>query len=506
MGYLLGLDLGTSSLKALLVDEAGRTVGTGSAEYPILHPQPDYAEQDPGDWQRAAAVAAHQALAGLGDAAKYLRAIGVSGQMHGTVLLDASGQLLAPAVIWPDRRSQRQVQEISELIGAGRLIDLTGSPMAAGFQAATLRWMQQQKPALWRRVRHVLPPKDYLRWWLTGELHTDPSDAAGTLLLDARTRDWSSEILTALQIDPHLLPRVKPSLSVAGPLGRAAAAQLGLPPGIPVVVGAADTASSALAAGIVSPDALLMTISTGGQLVLPAMEVRVDRKGRIHTFCSALEPAPNQAGWYQMAATLCAGMAMRWLRDQVFALSAPDAYAQMTAWAESVPLGARGLVFLPYLAGERSPHMDPLARGVFLGLSAGHGRAELVRAVMEGVTLACYDAYQVLAESGAHPVRIVLAGGGARSRLWQHMAADVFNLPVQRLAVAEQSALGAALLAGAGTGLFDALAEAARWTSYDPPVEPDLLHHREYMALLQIFRGVYAKHRDDFARLHDYDH
>nr|MBC8253605.1 xylulokinase [Ardenticatenia bacterium] len=241
--------------------------------------------------------------------------------------------------------------------------------------------------------------------------------------------------------------------------------------------------------------------STGGQLVLQATDVNVDRDGRIHTFCTAFEPASGRAGWYQMAATLSAGMAMRWLRDQVFALQSEDAYAHMTAWAETAPPGARGLLFLPYLVGERSPHMDPSARGLFLGLTVDHGRAELVRAGMEGGTLACYDAYQVLAQLGAAPQRLVMAGGGARSRLWQQIVADVFGLPVQRLAVADQSAMGAALLAGAGIGLFDPDPAALGWTAYDPPVEPDDQRHDCYGSMFGLFRSAYDKHREDFRYL-----
>jgi len=499
--HLLGLDLGTSSIKALLITEAGQIAGSGSAEYPIHHPGPDQAEQDPDDWWRAIAIAVGQSLSVAGGEDVSIAAIGLSGQMHGTVLLDHEGQLLTPAIIWPDRRSQRQVQEITDLVGSQQLIEVTGSPLATGFQAATIRWIQQEQPEVWQHVRSILLPKDYLRWRLTGGLHTDPSDGAGTLLLDARTRDWSSMLLTALDIAPEQLPPVQPSVTVAGRLSPPAGQALGLQAGIPVVIGAADTASSAAGAGITDRETLLLTISTGGQMVLPATDVNVDRDGRIHTFCSAFEPASGRAGWYQMAATLSAGMAMRWLRDQVFALQSEDAYAHMTAWAETAPPGARGLLFLPYLVGERSPHMDPSARGLFLGLTVDHGRAELVRAVMEGVTLACYDAYQVLAQLGAAPQRLVMAGGGARSRLWQQIVADVFGLPVQRLAVADQSAMGAALLAGAGIGLFDPDPAALGWTAYDPPVEPDDQRHDCYGSMFGLFRSAYDKHREDFRYL-----
>lgn len=502
MSYLLGIDLGTSSVKVLLVTGAGQVLGRGSAEYPIHHPHPDQAEQNPEDWWQATTVAVRQALAGT-DTSISIAAIGLSGQMHGTVLLGDRGQLLAPAIIWPDQRSQHQVQEITTLIGAERLIELTGSPVATGFQAATVRWVQQQWPALWQQVRQILVPKDYLRWRLTGRYATDPSDGSGTLLLDVRRRDWAQPLLEALEIDPEKLPSVQASTTVAGELTPQAAEALGLPPGIPVVTGAADTASSALGGGIVQADTLLITISTGGQLLLPAREVRVDRAGRIHTFCGALEPTSGQAGWYQMGAILSAGMALRWLRDQVLGLQNEEAYEQMTAWAAEVPVGARGLLFLPYLVGERTPHMDPQARGIFLGLTLRHGRPELVRAVMEGVTLACYDAYSVLAELGAAPRRVILAGGGARSRLWQQIVADVFNLPVQPLEVTEQSAVGAVLLAGAGIGLFRVDEAARAWASYGGPIEPDGGRHRRYQALLSLFRDAYAKHREDFRQLHD---
>jgi len=498
---LLGIDLGTSSIKALLATESGQVLGRGSAEYPIHRPRPDWAEQHPDDWWRAAVTAVRQALASVQGIQPSVSALGLSGQMHGTILLDGAGRPLAPAIIWPDQRSQRQVQEITRLIGAGRLIELTGSPVATGFQAATVRWVQQERPELWERTRLVMLPKDYLRYLLTGEICTDPSDGSGALLLDVRRRDWSTPVLAALGIDVAQLPPVRPSNAVAGRLKRESAEALGLPAGIPVVIGAADTACGALGAGIVSAQTLLLTISTGGQVLLPASEVRVDRAGRIHTFCGALAPGPNQAGWYQMAATLSAGMALRWLRDQVFGLTGEAAYAQMTSWAKATHPGAGGLLFLPYLVGERTPHMDPRARGLLLGLTASHGRAELVRAVLEGVALACYDAYGVLAELGASPQRIIMAGGGARSQLWRQIVADVFDLPVQRLQAGEQSALGAVLLAGGGVGLFDPGLAAQAWAVYGPPLEPDGRRHTLYQDLLPLFRSAYRKHREDFRQL-----
>ena len=506
---LLGIDLGTSAVKALLTGLDGRVVGAGSAAYPILHPQPGFAEQNPDDWWRAVVAAVRQALANANDDENsdengdenHVAAIGLSGQMHGTVLLGEDGAPLTPAVIWPDQRSAQQVQEITELIGAERLIGITGSPVATGFQAATLRWIQQQRPDLWARIRHVLLPKDYIRWRLTGELASDPSDGSGALLLDVRTRDWSTELLDALEIPRAWLPPVQASASVAGGLLADPAAQLGLPAGATVVTGAADTACSALGAGAVHPGRLLLTISTGGQLILPVETVQVDPRGRIHTFCAALEPGPGLAAWYQMGAVLSAGMALRWLRDNVLGLAGEDAYARMTGWAGAAPPGADGLLFLPYLAGERTPHMDPAARGLFLGLTVQHGRGELVRAVLEGVTFACFDAFQVLAELGPPPDQVILAGGGAKSALWRQIVADVFGRPVRPLQVSEQSALGACALAGLGAGLIDLERIVDGWVAYGAAVEPDAERHAFYGERFALYQEAYRCNRGLFARL-----
>ncbi|MCJ7659671.1 MAG: xylulokinase [Anaerolineales bacterium] len=497
MPHLLGIDLGTSSVKAVLVTEEGHVDGIGSAEYPILQPQPGIAEQNPQEWWLAVIAAVRQAVSAAEENVQ-VQAIGLDGQMHGTVFLDQTAQPLTPAVIWPDQRTGQQVQEITEMVGAQHLIEITGSPIATGFQAATVRWFQQERPDIWGITRWVLLPKDYLRWRLTGQFASDPSDACSTLLLDARTRTWSAELLSALEIDPDKLPPVQTSISVAGKLQPGAAAELGLPAGIPVITGAGDTASSVLGAGVTQPDTLLLNISTGGQLVQPVFDLQLDRAGRIHTFCSALEPGTEQAGWYKLGGILSAGLALRWLRDNVFALQGGQVYERMTALAEGAPLGSNGLIFLPHLVGERTPYMNPNARGMFLGLTLSHSQPEIVRAVMEGVGLAFYHAYGALAGSGVPPRRIVMAGGGARSPLWRKIMADIFDLPVQRLQVVEQSAIGAALLAGAGIGRFDAAAQAQEWAAYDPPVEPLDENHIRYLEMADRFQDAYNAHQDDF--------
>ena len=503
MSLLLGIDIGTSSAKAVLTTPEGRTVGQGAFGYPILRPRPGWAEQDPEDWWQAAVGAVRGACADLISTSQEIAAIGISGQMHGAVLLDTGGRPLAPAIIWPDSRSRRQLQEIEDAVGRDRLIQLVGSLPATGFQAATVRWIQHSRPDLWDATRRVLLPKDYVRYRMVGEYRTDPSDASGTLFLDVRRRAWSEEILAQLSVDPGQLPPVGETTSVAGRLTCCAAKAMGLPEGTPVATGAADTAASALGAGVTSPDVLLVTLSTGGQIVLPVGEARVDPQGRIHTFCAALAPAAGIPGWYQMGAILSAGAALAWLKERVLCLSGDGAYAQMTAWAGEVPAGARGLLFLPYLRGERTPHMDPHAAGLLLGITADHGRAALVRAVMEGVALACYDAYCVLASLGAQPRHIVVAGGGGRSQLWRQMIADVFELPVLQLLGADQSAMGAALLAGGGVGLFEPAERAQRWVGYGTASVPNPASHKTYQRLYVLIQEAYRKHRDDFRALRE---
>ena len=421
--------------------------------------------------------------------------------MHGTVLLDGSGSVLAPAVIWPDSRSSEQVEEITTKIGRERLVESTGSLPATGFQAATVRWMQQNRPEVWDRTRMVLTPKDYVRYRLVGGFRTEPSDASGTLFLDVRRRAWCGEILAELSVDRAQLPPVTEATTVVGTLKHDCAEAMGLRAGMPVVTGAADTAASALGAGALSHDEVLVTLGTGGQVVLPVARPLVDREGRIHTFCAALPISSQALGWYQMGAILSAGMALQWLRDRVFGLPEAGGYAQMLAWAEEAPAGAGGLLFVPYLAGERTPHMDPQAAGLLLGLRIGHGRASLVRAVLEGVALACYDAYHVLVALGAAPRGVIVAGGGGQSRLWRQIVADVFGLPVRHLLGSDQSAIGAAMLAGGGVGLVDPARAARMWPRYGPPVDPDWPRHTLYQQLFGLYQEAYRKHRDDFRTL-----
>jgi len=411
--------------------------------------------------------------------------------MHGTVLVDEDGFPLVNAVIWPDQRSARQVREIAELVGLERIILITGSPAATGFQAATIRWFQQYKPEVWKRVRKILLPKDYLKWRLTGEYCTDPSDASGTLLFDICRRSWSARLLGILEVNINQLPQVIASDAIGGMLSKEAAEALGLSMDIPVVSGAGDVACGLLGAGVTNGNTLLLTISTGGQIALPVAGPLVDAKGRIHTFCSASEPTSDEMGYFQLGAILAAGLSLKWISEQILSDSEHIPYSRLTEWAAKSPPGSNGLIYLPYIAGERTPHMNPEAKGALLGLTIQHGREDMVRAVMEGAAMACFDAYSVLEELDASPGTIVMAGGGARSRLWRQIIADVFNLPVQSPLVREQAAYGAAILAGSGVG-YHCIPQAARqWPAYDVPVEPNPQNHEQYMSLVDIYRSAY---------------
>jgi xylulokinase len=502
---LMGIDLGTSSVKVVAVTLTGTVVGTGSAEYPILSPQSGLAEQQPEAWWQATVHAVKTATSEPGVASQIV-AIGLSGQMHGLVTLDHSEALVGNAIIWPDQRSSVQVRDLTARVGAENLIRIAGSPLATGFAAASLAWLRVEQPQVFNAIANILSPKDYLRWRLTGELAGDPSDGSGALLLDVTRRTWSPELLDVVGVDRATMSPLRPSSAPAGALTHNAASALGLPPATPVATGAADTACGMLGAGVTDPQTLIVNLSTGGQLVLPVLAPKVDLKGRIHTFCSALEPSSGAAAWYHMGATLNVGLAMRWLRDRVLGWSGDDAYDRMTAAAAEVGPGANGLIFLPWLVGERTPHMDSALRASFVGLSLRHGPGHLVRALLEGTTFACLDALRVLQEVSGHPDQVVLAGGGSRSPLWQQIVADIFGVEVRRLLVAEQSAMGAALLAGASVSMLDLLVSTHSWAAKGPPIAPRRSEHEKYAHLEDLFHKALVANRDLFHELGDLDH
>lgn len=495
---LLGIDLGTSAVKVCLFDRMGTTIVAASHEYTTLHPESDFAEQEPSVWWDALCRAVRSLLS-TGDRAQQIRAIGLSGQMHGAVLLQSDGRW-SNAIIWQDRRSARQAERIREELGAERLIEIGGSPIAAGFQAATLRWLEENDPARLANVANVLLPKDWLGWRLTGEIATDPSDAAGTLLFDTRSGVWNGELADAARVRREILPPIRPSSALRGGLTTESARELGLAAGTPVVVGAADAACALLAAGGVDESTFLLNLSTGGQLVQPLSTPRSDSLGRLHTFRSALT-VDSGAGWYLMGATLAAGFALRWWREQCAAGRDDLTYDTLVAPAAEVAPGCDGLLFLPYLVGERTPHMDPLARGAFLGLRETHTQAHMTRAILEGATFAVYEAYCAMQEIAPTPSSVTLAGGGGKSLLWRQMVADIFGLSVRPLLVHDQSAWGAALLAGEGIGWWDARTQAVACAALGEETVPDADAAARYAALFPLFQHAYRSNRDLFAML-----
>jgi xylulokinase len=433
----LGIDLGTSSVKCLLVSEAGEAVGAGSADYPLHTPNPGWAEQDPEDWWRATLSAARRALEG--HEARALSAIGLSGQMHTLVLLDAEGEPVRPAIAWPDARTAREVEAFHARVPREAQVSILGNPPATGFTGPSLLWVKHHEPDVYQRARHALLPKDYLRYRLTGALATEASDASATLLFDVARRRWAAEIIGALELSPDMVPAVIASASVGGGVTRQAAAALGLREGIPVAAGAGDQAAAAMGCGLVDPGMMLVTMGSGGQVFAPLTTPTPDPELRVHCFCHAREDR-----WHLLGAVQNVGLALDWIR-KLFGWS----WERLLGEAESVAPGADGLLFLPYLTGERTPHMDPAARGTLWGLTLAHGPAHVARAALEGVTFALKDAVDACLDVGASAERLVVAGGGARNPFRRQLLADVVGRPLHLADVEDASAKGAAVLAGA---------------------------------------------------------
>jgi xylulokinase len=498
MSLLLGIDIGTSSVKALLFDPAtNATLAVATREYPVNRPAPDRAEQDADDWWRASieVVRAVLAQAGRTDVA----AIGLCGQMHGVTLVDGAGKVVRPSIIWADQRTTQESQLLAETIGVERYTRIAGTLPAAGFMGPTLLWLLRCEPSSLERAAFVLLPKDYLRLRLTGSIATDVSDAAATGLFDIAAKTWSHEIITAAGLPERLFPPVLNSYAVAGALIPTAAEILGLAPGIPVVAGCADQPAQALANGLIRPGKTSVTVGSGGQVFTP-VRPPLATDARLHVFNHA---APET--WYILGAILSAGLSLRWLRHLVGLDGQKDAYAILSAEAVNISPGAAGLIFLPYLSGERTPHMDAQARGAFIGLSAFHERGHLARAVMEGVTFALREALEISLSLGGQAEMVIAAGGGAESDVWRQIMADVFGLPLRRSLRAEQTIVGAALLAGIGVGIYDSFEEAVeRTVRYGDPTDPNPALSATYAERYAQFQSLYPRLRRDFHQLSQY--
>jgi xylulokinase len=454
---LLGIDVGTSGTRAIVVDDSGAPVASATADHaPFRSPGPAWAEQDPDDWWRASqeairAVLADKAVGG----AKAIAAIGLSGQMHGAVLLDQHGEVVRPALIWCNQRTAAECESLTRNIGASRLLELTSNPALPNFTLTKIMWVRDREPDLWARVRHVLLPKDYVRYKLSGEMATDVADASGTLMLDVANRRWSAEILDAVGLRPDLLPTVFESPDVCANVSKMAAQATGLAGGTPIVAGAGDQAAGAVGMGITRPGAVSATIGTSGVVFAATDWPALDPKGRLHTFCHAI---PGR--WHVMGVTQAAGLSLRWLRDVLSSTPGALTYDQLTDEASRVPAGADGVLWAPYLMGERTPHLDPHARAALVGMTAATTRAHIVRAVLEGVAFSLRDSLSIFQELNVPISRVRVGGGGARSKLWREIQAAVYGHPVETVAAEEGAAYGAALLAGVGAGVWPGVDDA----------------------------------------------
>lgn len=484
----LGIDIGTGGSRALLVDAAGKEVASVTmAHQEMRMEQPMWAEQDPGDWAQASFAAVRGVLAKAGAAGAQIRGVGLSGQMHGLVMLDAAGAVIRPSLIWCDQRSQAQVDFIHSRVGRENVLRHIANPVLTGFTLPKLLWVRDHEPANFERCRKVLLPKDYVRYCLTGEFATDVADASGTGVFDVVQRSWSTEMMAALELDRELWPRCYESAEVTGVISHAAAEQTGLTEGTPVVGGAGDQAASAVGNGMVETGIVSCTLGTSGVVFAHMDQVAYDPQGRVHTFCHAV---PGK--WHVMGVTQGAGLSMQWLRNQLM----PGAdYDAMTREAATAPVGSQGLYWLPYLMGERTPHLDAMARGGWIGLTAKHTRADLIRSVIEGVTYSQKDALDIIEGLGAPVNSVRASGGGARSLFWRQVLADVFTKPVVSLASQEGSAAGAAVLAMVGTGEYSSVPEACAATVHVvetlTPQQNYGTRHRVYQSLYPALRPLF---------------
>ena len=483
-------------MKAVVVAADGSLLADAEVEQPIAARRPGWAEQRPDMWRRNAVVAARQAIAEAQSGAGRIdiAAVGLTGQMHSSVFLDSDGEIIRPAILWNDTRTTPQRRFITDTLGMDGLRGGIANLPLEGFTAPKLLWLRDNEPENYARLRMLLLPKDYIRFWLTGDYATDPSDAAGTALFDVRRRRWSQQTLDALGLDAGILPSVAGSTEITGAVSRAAADALGVPPGIPVVGGGADNAAGAIGCGVVRADVMQVSIGTSGTLLLPTARPVVAPDMSLHTFCHC---APDM--WYLMGTILSAGSALRWLRDT---LGCGVSYEALTAEAATAPPGSDGLLFLPYLIGERTPHNDANARGVFFGLHSAHNRSHLARAVMEGVCFALRDSLDLMREQGAYPKLARIIGGGARSSLWRQICADALGLPIAITQPNAGPAYGAALLAAVGCGIFaDARQAVEACVKPGAAVQPNPANVAAYNELYHAYRRLYPALKEQFANL-----
>ena len=502
--YLLGIDLGTSGTKTVLFEETGRAVASETIEYPLYQPKNGWAEQEPEDWWNAARDTVKAVIAKSGVKPEDVKGVGISGQMHGLVLLDREGRVLRRSILWCDGRTQEECDEITQTIGKERLIELSANPALTGFTAGKILWVRKHEPEVYEKAAHILLPKDYVRYRLTGEYAAEMSDASGTNLLDVSHRCWSEEILEKLHIDKNLLPPLLESSDPAGRVTAEAAAATGLCEGTVVAAGGGDNACAAVGTGVVTEGRAFTTIGTSGVVFAHSDRVQIDPAGRVHTFCAAVPGA-----YTVMSCTLAAGLSLKWYRDtfcqaecQAAKEMGVDPYVLLNEEAAQSPLGANRLLFLPYLMGERSPLLDSNARGAFVGLSAIHTRRDMLRAVMEGVMYSQRQNLDVLRGMKVAPDVMLACGGGGTSPFWRQMMADMFQMPVRTVANREGPALGAAILAGVACGVYEDIPSACeKVIRLNEAQQPDPERGAQYERYYRLYEKLYPAMKESFAEL-----
>ncbi|MCQ6561145.1 xylulokinase [Paenibacillus mendelii] len=490
MSLLMGIDLGTSSVKSMIMDSSGNVLGFSQKEYDIDIPVSGYAEQNPAEWWDLVKETSAQAMEQAGTEGGTLAGIGFSGQMHGLVALDKEGQVLRPAIIWCDQRSIPQKSVVESTFTKEQLGGMIQNPVSTGFLLLSLMWIKENEPDIYSKIERVMLPKDYIRYRLTGELGTDTTDASSTSAYDSAALQWSEPLIAAFGLERTMFPVVGSPWEIAGHVTLQAASETGFKAGTPVVYGGADQAMQAIGNGIIEPGDVSCTIGTGGQLLAPMDLPIYDKQLRTHTYVHA---APKR--WYLLGATMSAGLSLRWLASQV--LKNSD-YKALDQKALEIPAGSEGLVYLPYLTGERTPHMDPHSRGMFFGLQLGHQDAHFVRAVLEGVCYSLRDGVEIFRSLGVGMRRIIISGGGAKSRLWSQILADVLNRDVYRSQAVEQACTGAAMMAGVGAKIYGSVEEACKAVVklHADPVRPNPDNHAVYERQYAIYTKLYATNRE----------
>lgn len=495
MTYFLGIDTSTTGSKALLIDERGEVIAVASSPHTLQTPRPLWSEQDPREWWEAVSASIRSVLEQTGIGGEAVEAVGLTGQMHGLVLLDEVGNVLRPAILWNDQRTQRQCDEIHARIGKERFIQITGNVALTGFTAPKILWVKENEPEVYARAKHVLLPKDYIRYKLTGEYALDKADGAGTVLFDLRSRDWSDEVLSALEIPHAWMPKTFEGTEFTGYVTEQAAQLTGLHVGTPVAAGGGDQAAGAVGVGAVEPGIVGLTVGTSGVVFATTPSALIEPEGRLHAFCHAVPGL-----WHFMGVMLSAAGSLQWYRDT---LASNASFDELLKEAETIPAGSEGLHFLPYLSGERTPHPDPLARGAFIGLTVRHSRAHMTRAVLEGVAFGLKDSFTLIQNAGLGAITQVRAsGGGTKGALWRQLLASVLEAELVTVNTTEGAAYGAALLAGVGAGAWMDVPSACKaCIKITGRTQPEASQVNVYQMTYPIYQELYPALRASFGRM-----